>query len=209
MRLGLALIVWAAAVVGAVSLSSSVAHTVHGEQAKAAKTATVLSKPRPTLAPDSVKAADRRSLFVGSNFARTLALVRSHIGPDADVETMEVFPGQLELTVRQPSAEVSVVARIDGEYLSSSDSNVSSSTQAFRLSQIRADVPRSLVVRIASHARVPVGGLNFIGVRIDAIAHRFHWYVYPKRDNIYFQADSARGPIEEFDHGRPGRVIRG
>lgn len=208
MRLLIALIVWVAASVSAVALSSSVAHTVHNEQVTAAKKPIAVSKPTPAFAPASIKPTDPRSLFVGPNFEHVLALVRRHVGARADVETMEVFPGQLELTVRTSSAEVSVIARADGEYLSSSDSNASGSTQVFSLSQIHADVPTALVRRIAAHAHVPVASQKFIGVRIDAIQHLFHWYVYPKRDNLYFQADTAHGPILEFNHGRPGRVIR-
>ena len=210
MRLLIAVIVWAGALAGAAALSSSVASTVHDQQVKAAATVvTQASTPHPNFDPSAVKAADPRSLFVGENFAKVLVLVRRHLGAQADIESLEVFPAQLEATVRQPSAEVSVIARIDGEYLSSSDSNVSGSTQAFRLSQIHADVPPSLVRRISRHGRVPVSAQRFMQVRIDTLNHVFHWYVYPTRDGIYFQADNAHGPIQEFDHGRPSRVIRG
>ncbi len=206
MRLLIAIVVWAGAIVGGVALSSSVAHTVHNEQAKAATT-TSGSKPTPNFSPDSVKPADPRSLFVGANFARALALVRGHVGRNADVKMVEVFPGQLEMTVETSDSELSIIARADGEYLSSSDSNRSSG-QVFTLSQVSANVPPSLARRIAAHGHVPVSGLNFMQVRIDEINRVFHWYVYPKQANVYFQADTAHGPIQQFNHGRPGRMIR-
>lgn len=209
MRLLIALVVWAAAIFGAVALSSSVAHTVHNEQRRAATTTTTAGKPTPNFQPDSVKPTDPRSMFVGANFARALAHVRSHVGPHADVISVEVFPGQVETTVEQQNAEVSAIARADGEYLSSSDSNGGGSTQVFSLSQVSANVPSSLARRLAAHGHVPVADLHFMQVRIDTLHHLFHWYVYPKQDNLYFQADTAHGPIQEFNHGRPGRVIRG
>ncbi len=208
MRLLIAIVVWAAAIAGGVALSSSVAHTVHNEQAKVATTTTSSSKPTPNFSPDSVKPSDPRSLFVGANFARALGLVRSHVGRNADVKMVEVFPGQLEMTVETSGSELSIIARVDGEYLSSSDSN-GSSGQVFTMSQVSANVPPALARRIAAHGHVPVSALNFMQVRIDEINHVFHWYVYLKQDNVYFQADTARGPIQQFTHGRPGRVIRG
>lgn len=210
MRLPIALLVWAAAVVGAIAISSTVAHKVHAEQVKAATTTRITPpKANPAFAPGSMKPDDHRSLFLGTNFAHALSLVRDHVGPNADVEMIEVFPGELEMTVLQPKAELSIVVQADGSYLSSSDSNVSGSTQVFSLSQIHGNVPATLIRRLANHARIPIGEIKFVNVRIDQIARLYHWYVYPTRDNLYFQADSAGGPIREFDHGRPGRVIRG
>lgn len=210
MRLPIALLLWAAAVVGAVAVSSTVAHKVHAEQVKAAKTtdATSASKPRPGFSASSVRAADRRSLFLGPNFARALKLVRDHVGPNADVEMIEVFPGELEMTVRRSDAELSIVAQANGDYLSTSDNNVSGSTQVFSLSQIHGNVPATLVRRVTKYGHIGIGQIRFVNVRIDPIARLFHWYVYPIRDDLYFRADSAEGPIQQFSHGLPGRVIR-
>jgi hypothetical protein len=221
-RLLLAVIVWAVAAVGAVELSSSVARTVHNEQATTSTTTTATTSgasqttstsssatPAPPFDPSAVKPTDPRSLFIGSNFSHTLTLARRRLGNNAQVERLEVFPGQVVMTVVKNDNEVNVIARVNGDYLSTAGGPVSSGAQAFTLSQVHTNVPRTLARRLAAHGQVPVSKLNFMQVRIDFTVHLFHWYVYPKQDSVYFQADSANGPIQRFNHGIPGKVIRG
>jgi hypothetical protein len=218
-------IVWAAAAVGAIALCSSVAHTVHSEAAQAATTSsgtttspgggqtsrstTSSSTPAPPFDPSSVKPGDARSLFVGSNFAHVLGLVRGRLGKNAQVEMLEVFPGQVVMTAVKNDNEVNVIARVNGDYISTPGGPVSSDAQAFTLSQIHANVPTTLARRLAGRGHLPLSKLHFMSVRIDFTVHLFHWYVYAQNDNVHFQADSAHGPIQQFNHGIPGQVIRG
>ncbi|TMK41161.1 MAG: hypothetical protein E6G56_04645 [Actinobacteria bacterium] len=207
-RPALAVVVWIAALAGAIVLSSAVAQHVRDQQRAAARAAatgnggSTPAAPARRFDPASVKPADPRSLFRTSNFARALGIVRRRVGARADVQQVRLAPGELQLTVLQGDRANQLSVDADGDYTVLTTSSVSGTIEAFYLSQVHSGVPAALARRIASQADLPVGRLDYMVVATDPVAHRHHWLVYPTGGRVHFQADTASGPILEYGpHG--------
>src|ERR1700685_2385083 len=107
MRLLIALVVWIAAVAGAVAGSSVVADSIHNKPV--GTTAGAGSASESGGAPfdaSSVKSTDPRSLFRTANFSRALAAARAHLGAGAQLENVALYPGYLDLTAVKAGSEI-------------------------------------------------------------------------------------------------------
>jgi hypothetical protein len=210
MRVLIALVAWVGAVAAAAAVSTAVASSIHtsattttGSTAPFSietTTTTTAVPTAPAFDASSVKPTDPNSLFIGSNFARILAVAKLHLGARADVEATRLTPGALQLiTVDKHNRQSAVVVNADGSYTSVSNGPLNGSTQVYYLSQLGASVPSTLAKRIAAHGHVPISKLGYMLVTTDPSTQSFYWRVYPATAaGIYFQAADATGPIQEL-----------
>jgi hypothetical protein len=210
MRLFVALVVWAAAIAGAAALSTAVAHSIHTSPSTTSTTTlpsgsggtTTASGPSPSnLSFDAskVKATDPKSLFRTVNFARALALIRTHYGAAAKLNLAAIYPGYASFMVVKGGSEINVYINAVGAF----EPNTGGSPGAlplFRLTQLRADVPAALAHRIATAGHVPEAQLNYMVAEVEPGTNRFRWLIYPHQGNRveYFQASGATGPLLEY-----------
>jgi hypothetical protein len=185
MRVLIALLVWAAAIVGAAALSTAVAHSVHTEAAAASFDAS------------KVTATDARSLFRTANFEKALTIIRNHFGANARLDNFVVYPGYLSATVVIPSGEVDAYVNAAGSYQPTTTNATPGDDTLLRLSQVKVDAPATLSDRIATAGHVPKGALAYMVAELDSITHRLHWLVYVKKgySAVYFQASGATGRL--------------
>jgi hypothetical protein len=225
MRFLIALVVWIAAVAGAAELSDAVAHSIHNPPASATASGgggtggsastsgggnTFSSGP--TADPSTVKATDSQSLFRTANFTRAIALIRQHLGADAKLDNLALYPGYLAATVVRGGSEVNVYIPAGGDYTQTSGGDPGSSP-VFSLTRVKTDVPAALAQRIAGPGRVPESQLNYMVVEVDPVDHQLRWLVYPRQGNRveYFQAPGATGPLLEYRTNSSSglRAVRG
>jgi hypothetical protein len=223
MRFLIALLAWIGAVAASIAVASAVANSIHPSQTTSSgaaagpvpssgastSTAPAVVPAPPTFDPSSVKPTDPRSLFVGSNFRKALAVAAHHIGTRANIETTRVAPGDLQMTtVGKNDEQHTVTVDADGTYRSADAGLLGGSAQVYYLSQLGGNVPATLARRIAAGAHVPVSDLGYMLVHTDPGTQEFFWRVYPTRPSgIYFQALNANGPIKELG-GRHPTTIR-
>ena len=183
MRLLLALVVWAAAVIGAVTLSNTVASSIS-------------SSPDST----SVTAASPQSLFQTSSFNRVLSSLRDHLGADTQIDNFALYPGYAFVTAVQGGTEVSARVDYSGNYQNYGTGGSPGSLPLFSLSRVKANGPAALVKRIGNSAHVPESQLHYMVVNADPTTGRVQWLVYPLEGNSieYFQASGATGRLFEL-----------
>lgn len=197
-RLLTALVVWAAAVAGALLLTMVVAHSIHPSTPSGIVASHAGGLSQRTFNPSSVRPTDRRSLFVGTNFPRVLRVVRAHLGPRTEVQSVRIAPGEAQFIVIRSGREHFISARTNGDYNDLTNGSVTSATEVFDLSQVRADVPAALARRIARHGGVPISRLDYMVIATNPVEHTFSWDVYPKNSAVHFQADNSTSPIQAF-----------
>jgi hypothetical protein len=201
MRLLTALIVWVGALVGAVELSTVVAHSIHNQPAA---TATGVESGGGAggspFNPSAVKPTDPQSLFRTSNFARAFGAARAHLGAEAQLVTLALYPGYLDMTSVGAGGEVNVYVAANGKYTQTNTGGNPGSLPAFSLTQVQIDVPAALARRIATAGHVPESELNYMVAHVSSADRHLRWLVYPRRGNRveYFQASGARGPLLEY-----------
>lgn len=207
----MALVVWAAAIAGAAELSTVVAHSIHksptatsvnisGTGTGSSTTQTVTGTNNDvSFDASKVKSTDPKSLFHAANFARVLALVRSHYGAGAKLDSVAIYPGYASFTVVKGGSEINVYINAVGAFEPSTGGNPGP-TPLFRLSQLRANVPATLARRIAAEGHVPASALRYMVADIDLVNARLRWLVYPDQGNRveYFRANGATGPLLEY-----------
>ncbi len=208
MRLLIAFIAWIGAIAASAAISTAVASSIHGSSTTPA--AAIHAGPTtpsnvPTPAPPAVNAAgvkptDTDSLFIGSNFARILAIAKQHLGARADIETTRLTPGDLELTTVDTNDhhQSAVVIDANGRYTATRTGALVGSAQVYYLSQLGASTPATLARRIAAGAHVPISHLEYMLIATDPARQEFFWRVYASKVGVYFQAASAHGPILEL-----------
>ena len=148
----------------------------------------------------SVKPTDPRSLFRTANLARALAAARAHLGTDARLDLLALYPGYLDFTAVRVDGEVDVYIDANGSYMASDTGGNPGASPLFSLPRVKADVPAALAQRIAASGHVPETQLNYMLAEVDPADNRFRWLVYPRHGNRveYFQAAGATGPLLEY-----------
>jgi hypothetical protein len=214
-RLLTALVAWAGAIAGGLLLTMVVAHSIHTATPSAAGTSrggvSSIARGGPSgssFDPASIAPASRRSLFVGPNFSRMLHIVRSHLTPRTEVESVRIAPGDAQFIVIRAGNEHIINVRTNGEYSDIANGPLNTSTEVFALPQIQANAPAALARRIARHGGVPVSGLNYMVIATNPVEHVFIWGVYAKHSDIHFQASSATSSIQKFT-GSGSRTLHG
>jgi hypothetical protein len=209
----IALLVWAAAVIGAVAVSSTVASSIHTTPTGSAATVSGSSGGGSSFSggsssgssnsvdPSSIKANDRASLFHTANFSRVFGQARAALGPNAQVDNFALYPGYLSITAVKGGSEVNFYGDATGRVEQTSSGGSPGSTKLFRLSQVGAGVPAALAHRISVAGHVPLSQLHYIVVMVDPVSgHGLWWLVYPVQGNKveYFKASGASGPLFEY-----------
>jgi hypothetical protein len=206
MRLLIAMVVWIAAVAGAVELSTAVAHSIHNPAASASSGTSGQSGGSgggSSAAPfdaSSVKPTDPRSMFRTANFERALTAARTHLGAGAKLEMVALYPGYAVLTAVRNGSETDVDIQADGSYSSTGTGGNSAGSSLFSLARVKASVPAALARRIAGSGHVPESQLNYMVAQADPIDHHFRWLVYPRQGNRveYFETSGATGQLLEL-----------
>jgi hypothetical protein len=186
--------VWIGAVVGAVELSTVVAHSIHNKPAGAAASlGSGGGSGGASFDPSSVKPTDPQSLFRTSNFAQALGAARAHLGSEAELVTIALYPGYVVMTAVRAGSEVNVYIAANGRYTQTDTGGNPGSSRAFSLTRIQTGAPAALARRIATAGHVPESELNYMVAQVNSADNRFRWLVYPRRGNRvdYFQASGA------------------
>jgi hypothetical protein len=213
-RLTIALLVWAAAVVGAVAVSSTVAGSIHTTPTTSSLTGLGSSGGGSSFSrgggsaggsssvdPSSIKASDHASLFRTANFSKVLGKARAALGANAQIDNFALYPGYVSITAVNDGGEVNFYADANGRVEKTSDSGSPGATKLIRLSQVGVGVPAALAHRVSSAGHVPVSQLHYIVVMVDPVSgHGLWWLVYPVQGNKveYFKASGATGPLFEY-----------
>jgi hypothetical protein len=210
-RVLIALIIWAGAIVGGAWVSSSVAHSIHHNKTTASSGGFGSSPGSgnsggyssgggggSSVDPSSIKAADKLSLFRAANLARVLKVVRSHVGPNAKVTLAALYPGYLSLSMVHPEAEV--YASTTGTFERDVTNGSPGSQPSFALSKIQAGTPAAIAKRIATKAHFPESQLHYMVAMNDPISGQFRWLVYPVAGSKveYFEAPPGGGQLLEL-----------
>jgi hypothetical protein len=210
-RLTIALLVWAAAVIGAVAVSTTVAGSIHTTPTTSLGTVSGSSGGGSSFSgdggssssvdPSSIKASDQVSLFRTANFSRALGKARAALGANAQIDNFALYPGYVSITAVKGGNEVNFYADANGRVQQDSSSGSPGATKLFRLSQVGVGVPAALAHRVSTAGRVPVSQLHYIVVMVDPVSgHGLWWLVYPVEGNKveYFKASGATGPLFEY-----------
>lgn len=203
MRIVIAIVIWAAAVVGAVAVSSAVSSSIHNRPASAATAGAGFSSGNSgsSVDPSSITATDQSSLFRTANLAKALAKARSALGADAQLDNFALYPGYLSITAVKGSNEVDFYVDETGNVQQTASPGSAGGTAMFRLSQIGAGIPAALAQRISTAAHVPTSQLHYVVVMVDPVSgHGLWWLVYPVQGNAveYFKASGATGRLLEY-----------
>jgi hypothetical protein len=208
-RLVIALLVWVAAVIGAVAVSNTVASSIHTTPTGSSTTASGSSGGGSSFSsggssgvdPSSIKTGDRASLFHTANFARVLGKARAALGSGAQVDNFALYPGYVSITAIKGGNEVNFYADANGRVEQTSTGGSAGGTKLFRLSQVGTAVPAALAHRVSTAGHVPVSQLHYLVVMVDPVSgHGLWWLVYPVQGNKveYFKASGASGPLFEY-----------
>jgi hypothetical protein len=192
MRILVAVIVWAGAVLGAAALSSVVAGSIH--QPAGASAAAAIN-----FDAGAVTATGSHSLFRTANFAPVLAKVRAHLGTGTRIEQAVIYPGYLDLTATRPGGEIDAYVDAIGRYEPTTD-GITPNGPLFSLARITAETPAALGQRIATVTHIPPSDLHYMIAERDSITHRFHWLIYMRSGSPaeYFETSGPTGPLYEY-----------
>ena len=203
-----ALAVWAAAIAGAVALSSAVADHVHGLQAKEGHKAVVRARtghvvsargeraeettlgavpPRPRGA-NRISPASPRSLFRARNLAIALGAARHELGASAQVSALALYPSEADLIVANNVFRRLVRIDDDGDLVKGRPQGFSGSIDVIYLWQIRSEVPQRLARAIAKQEHVRTRRLDRMVVDLDPRRHLAGWTVYVRGSPTRFHA---------------------
>ncbi len=216
MRLLIALLVWAAAVVAAVEVSSAVAGSIHPSPKTAAvgsggtgassssngSSGSSDSSGAASVDPSSVKSTDSVSMFRQANFSRALGAARKQLGSNAKVDNFVIYPGYLSITAVKGNSATELYIDVNGRVISSSGGSPGLEG-VFPLSKVSPAAPPALVKRIASLAHVPGSQLHYMVAEVDPVAHTFRWLVYavPSSKAEYFATRGVGAPLFEYRKG--------
>jgi hypothetical protein len=101
--------------------------------------------------PDSVSATASLSLFDAANFSHALAIAERHLGAGAEIESAELYPGDLELQVPDGGHEIDGTVMANGYWTSISWPS-DGPADVLALAQFGASVPATLPRRISTAA---------------------------------------------------------
>jgi hypothetical protein len=205
MRILIALVVWAGAVVGAVAVSNAVSSSIHNQTATVSTSAggvTVTTGGGSTSGPDpsSIKSTDSASLFRTANFEKALAKARAALGANVQVENFALYPGYLTVIADKGGNEIDYYVDANGNVQQSATGASPGGTGLLHLSQIAAAAPAGLANRIHAKAHLPESQLHYMVAMIDPITgHGLAWFAYTKQGNpiTYFESSGAGGQLRE------------
>jgi hypothetical protein len=203
MRLVIAIVIWAAAIVGAAAVSTAVSHSIHTTPAASSSLGSGSGSSSSTGSggpdPSSIKAADRLSLFQAANFDRVLAKARAALGPGAKVENFVVYPGYLAITAAKGASEVNFYADANGRVETSTGGSAGGSP-VFPLSKIAPGSAASLARHITAAAHTPLSQFHYLVVDADPVSGRTEWLVYAIDSSPveYFKASGPAGHLLEY-----------
>jgi hypothetical protein len=208
MRLVIAIVVWAAAIVGAAAVSNAVSNSIHttptasatsGGTSSGSSSGSSGSNSSSGPDPSSIKAADKLSLFQAANFNRVLAKARAALGPNAKVENFVVYPGYLAITAAKGNTEVDFYGDANGG-VQNSTGGTPGGSQAFPLSKIAPGSAALLAHHIVTTAHTPQSQLHYLVVDADPITGKTEWLVYAVDSSPveYFKASSPTGQLLEY-----------
>lgn len=213
MRLVIAIVVWAAAIVGAAAVSTAVSHSIHNSPSASSSsggasgssssgTASGSSSSTGSGGPDpsSIRAADRISLFQAANFDRALARARAGLGANAKVGNFVVYPGYLAITAVKGGRAVDFYTNANGGVQQTSNGGSPGGTAVFPLSKIPPGSAATLARHIAAAAHTPQSQLHYLVVDADPISNKIEWLVYTVDGSPveYFKATGPTGRLLEY-----------
>lgn len=156
----------------------------------------------------TLKTTDPRSIFVGTNYRKAFTVAEQHLGARAEIESAELYPGQLALDVISHGKLLSVGVQYSGEYGAKPGGPLSGSPTVFRLAHLARDVPAELAGRIIREAHLSIGQLRYMIVTTAPGTPGLYWMVYTATPSLYFTASGARGAIEEQKGTHPAVALR-
>jgi hypothetical protein len=180
MRLIVALIVWAGAVVAAIALSSAVASSIHTTPGSGGGGSGGDAS--------AITAAQSASLFRTANLTKALAAAKTALGADAQVENFALYPGYLSITAAKPGEEIDYYVNSYGNQNTTTSSIDTPPDGVFPLSRVTASAPAAIAKRIAAKAHVPTSQLHYMVAEADPVTGQFEWLVYTV----------GGGPVEYF-----------
>jgi hypothetical protein len=157
--------------------------------------------------PTTLKTTDPRSIFVGTNYRKAFTVAEQHLGARAEIESAELYPGQLALDVISHGKLLSVAVQYSGEYGSKPGGPLSGSPTVFRLADLARDVPAELAGRITREAHLSIGQLHYMIVTTMPGTPGLYWMVYTATPSVYFTASGPLGAIEEQKGTRPAVAL--
>jgi hypothetical protein len=209
-RLLIALVVWVAAVIGAVAISTTVAGSIHNKPVGTAGVSSGLSSGGSSITssggssapdPSSIRSTDKLSLFGAANLDRALSAARRALGSGAQIDNFALYPGYLSITAVKGGGDVDFYIDANGRVIQTATGGGADPGSTFRLAQVGASVPAALAHRIATAGHVPESQLHYIVVDVDTEAgHKLEWLVYAVQTSRaeYFKASGATGPLLEY-----------
>lgn len=216
MRLMIALVVWAAAVIGAVFVSTVVADGIHNRPASsgaAGFTSSFGSTPPSGFTssndggsasapdPSSITSTDKLSLFRTANLERALARARSALGSHAKLDNFALYPGYLSITAVKGNGEVDFYVDANGRVIQTNAGGSPDGQSLFSLDKVQADGPAALSRRISSAGHVPASKLHYMVLDLDPLSNgKLEWLVYTVGGSHveYFKAPGAKGTLLEY-----------
>jgi hypothetical protein len=203
MRLLLALIVWGGSLVGGFAVANAAAGGVgSASSGQGGHSTQVGPAPKPPFDPSLVKAADPRSMLVGSNFAKGLAVAERHLGRHARAKIIQIYPGQLLLTIDQGHRESNDAVLANGSWRPEI-SSPAVPVKSIRLSSPAGDAPSILLGRLAAKLHLHLSQISYIAVQANPTASGLLYYVYGTGSNMYFQATSPHSAIRRLGGSDP------
>jgi hypothetical protein len=212
LRLLIALIVWTVAVLGAIEVSSVVAGSIHttttdssSPGTSSSSTSSPPSSSSSSVDPSSITATDRLSLFQTVNFAKALASVRQHVGANARLSNVVIYPGYLSISAIRRGSAVEVYVAATGRTDVTTTAASPSGQPTLPLSAIGVRAPAALAHRIATDGHVPTAQLNYMVLERDLDRHGIRWLIYPRQGGRveYFETRGASAPLFEYRTSSP------
>lgn len=213
MRLLLAIVVWVGCAFAGVAVANVATGPVtkalnqHAASSASGSVSPSITPPKPPFNPTAVTASSRRSLFAPANFRRALAVAKSHLGPNARMESIEIYPGQLELRVAQHGRESDLSVFANDQF--NSDANPTPLTPpvtSYSLSRVSVTAPGTLIARLRAAIHLRPSQIIYVGVHIDPGTHSSYYAVYTKQLTYWYRAYSAHGTIERFGGAQPAFI---
>jgi hypothetical protein len=206
MRLLLALILWGGSLVGGFAVANAAAGGVGSvSSGTAAHSSQVI--PKPPFDPSSVTATDPRSMLVGSNFAKGLAVAERHLGRNARAKIIQIYPGQLLLTIDHGHREVEAAVLANRSW--QPETTIPGvPVKSIPLSSPAGDAPAILLGRLAAKVHLRLAQVNYIAVQANPSAPGLLYYVYGADSSMYYEATSPHSPITRVGSASPIVVVR-
>jgi hypothetical protein len=207
-RLPLALVVWIAAVLAAITLSSAVAGSIHTTGTGSGSGS---GSSGSSVDPSTVRSTDPSSLMHTANLTHALATLRGHLGADARLDNFVVYPGYVSATAVRGGTEVDATDFVNGTYSQTSTGGTPGTDRLVPLAKVNPRVPAAFDARLARIAHVPLREIRYMVMMPDPITHQLSWLVYlvPGSHYEYLSAAGGTGPVQAYTPGGSIKQLRG